>query len=488
MVTKTVALKWPGVSEDQRRGTSLDGRNHQLPCTWSTMQLTEKQRTLLRELPGVDVLMNAAEKEADLDEAPRSVLTASIRAILEELRASILSGKDRVDVKDLSEASILEQTRNRVNDILAPNLIPVINAAGVVVHTNLGRSRLADAALEDVLAIAGRYSNLEFDLSRGSRGSRYSAVEDLLCELTGAEAAMVVNNNAGAVLLCLDTLASGRGVIVSRGELVEIGGSFRIPDVMAKSGAILKEVGATNRTHPADYERAIDGDSAMLLKVHQSNFSIVGFTAEASLKDLVDMGEKHGVLVMEDLGSGTLIDFSKYGLSREPTVQDSVAAGVDVITFSGDKLLGGPQAGVIVGKREIMERIKSNPLTRALRVDKMTLAGLESTLRLYRNEEEAVRDIPTLRMITLPLEEVRKKAERLAHVIMDIGREEFGVALIDGASKTGGGALPLLNLPSKCVEVRVEHLSANAVERFMRAHTPPIIRRTPWYSSRRTPG
>ncbi len=441
------------------------------------MQLTEKQRTLLRELPGVDVLMNAAEKDADYEEVPRAVLTACIRSVLEELRASILAGGEGVDETDLSAASILRRVRTRVETVLAPNLIPVVNAAGVVVHTNLGRSRLADGVLEDVGIIAGRYSNLEFDLSRGARGSRYSAVEDVLCELTGAEAAMAVNNNAGAVLLCLDTLAGGRGVIVSRGELVEIGGSFRIPDVMAKSGAILKEVGATNRTHPADYERAIDADTALLLKVHQSNFSIVGFTADVSLKDLVELGEKHGVSVMEDLGSGTLIDFSKYGLPKEPTVQESVAAGVDVITFSGDKLLGGPQAGVIVGKKEIMERIKTNPLTRALRVDKMTLAALESTLRLYRNEEAAVRDVPTLRMITLPAEEVRKKAERLARKITDLGREEISVALIDGVSRPGGGSLPLLELPGKCVEVRVRGVSANAVERFMRAFRRPIVGR-----------
>ncbi len=450
---------------------------NQLLFSRGIMELTEKQRTLLRELPGVDVLMNAAEKDADHENAPRAVLTASIRAVLEELRASILSGEDGVDEKDLLEASILGKIRPRVEKVLAPNLIPVINAAGVVVHTNLGRSRLADGVLEDVSGIAGRYSNLEFDLLRGSRGSRYSAVEDILCELTGAEAGMVVNNNAGAVLLCLDTLAKGGNVIVSRGELVEIGGSFRIPDVMAKSGAILKEVGATNRTHPADYERAIDVDAAMLLKVHQSNFSIVGFTAEVSLKDLVDMGKEHGLYVMEDLGSGTLIDFSKYGLPKEPTVQESVAAGVDVVTFSGDKLLGGPQAGIIVGKKDIMERIKSNPLTRALRVDKMTLVGLESTLRLYRNEKQAVRSIPTLRMITLPLEAVREKAERLARKITNPGREEIRVALVDGVSKTGGGALPLLELPGKCVEVRVRHMSANAVERFMRARRRPIIGR-----------
>ena len=287
--------------------------------------------------------------------------------------------------------------------------------------------------------IAGRYSNLEYDLGAGRRGSRYSSVEDILCEISGAEAGMVVNNNAAAVLLCLETLARGKEVIVSRGELVEIGGSFRVPDVMAKSGGILKEVGTTNRTHLHDYENALDENTALMLKVHRSNYSVIGFTAEVSLKELVELGTKHGLPVMEDLGSGTFIDFSKYGLVKEPTVQESVTAGVDVVTFSGDKLLGGPQAGIIVGKKQIVDQIKKNPLARALRIDKMTLAALETTLRLYRDEDQAVGLIPTLRMLTMDSIELANRASRLADDLNAIGGSRLEINLVELSSKAGGG-------------------------------------------------
>jgi L-seryl-tRNA(Ser) seleniumtransferase len=275
---------------------------------------------------------------------------------------------------------------------------------------------------------------------------------------------MVVNNNAGAVLLCLETIARDKEVVVSRGELVEIGGSFRVPDVMAKSGGILREVGTTNRTHLRDYENAIASNT-------------VGFTAEVSLPELVDLGAAHQLPVMEDLGSGTFIDFSKYGLLKEPTVQESVTAGADAITFSGDKLLGGPQSGIIVGKKKVVDQIKKNPITRALRIDKLTLAALESTLRLYRDEEKAVRIIPTLRMIMLPLKEIQKRAQALADALKNSGDARMHIQLIERSSKTGGGALPLMELPSLCVGIQIKGISPNALEKTMRSNDPPIIGR-----------
>ena len=314
-------------------------------------------------------------------------------------------------------------------------------------------------------------------MSKGERGSRYSNVEEILCEISGAEAAMVVNNNAAAVLLCLETIAKNRKVIVSRGELVEIGGSFRIPDVMAKSGAILKEVGTTNRTHLKDYIAAIENDTALLMKVHTSNYSVVGFTASVTLKELVELGAKRQIPVMEDLGSGTFIDFSKYGLSKEPTVQESVSAGADVVTFSGDKLLGGPQAGIIVGKKDVIDSVKKNPLTRALRIDKLTLAALESTLRLYRDPEKAVHLIPTLHMLTIPFDLIKKRADKLYKLLSKINNPALSITLVDRSSKAGGGSLPLLDLPSKCIAVKIEGVSANSLEKRMRENMPPVIGR-----------
>ena len=288
---------------------------------------------------------------------------------------------------------------------------------------------------------------------------------------------MAVNNNAGAVLLCLETLARGKEVIVSRGELVEIGGSFRIPDVMAKSGAILKEVGTTNRTHLRDYENAIGPNTGLLLKVHMSNYSIVGFTAAVGLAELAELAAARGIPLMEDLGSGTFTDFSRYGLQKEPTVQESVKAGASLVTFSGDKLLGGPQAGLIAGKKEYIAQIRKNPLTRALRIDKMTLAALEGTLRLYRDPEKAVRAIPTLRMMTEPLADIAEKAEQLAADLQRLHLPDLFAEVTDLRSRPGGGSLPLLEIPSKGVRVRMDGLSVNTLEYRMRKHSPPIIGR-----------
>lgn len=438
---------------------------------------SRKQQRFLQLLPGVDRVLEWMKTDPLGRNTPKSLLVRSIRMIIADRRASILADDGRITEDRLSEASLCEAVRGQVEKSSAPRLISTINATGVVVHTNLGRSLLTDTAVENIRAIGGRHSNLEFDLSTGKRGSRHDSVADILCELSGAEAALAVNNNAGAVLLCLDTIARDKKVIVSRGELVEIGGSFRIPDVMAKSGGILREVGTTNRTHLRDYEGAIENDTGLLLKVHTSNYSIVGFTLDVSLEQLVTLGNKYEMPVMEDLGSGTFIDFSCYGLRKEPTVQDAVATGADIVSFSGDKLLGGPQAGIILGKKEILESIKKNPLARALRIDKLTLAALESTLRLYRDPEDAVATIPTLRMLTMPVSRIEYKADQLAEQLIALKDSRLSAKRMPLYSRAGGGSLPQLKLPTHGVGVTIQNMSANAIERYMRGHSPPIIGR-----------
>ncbi|CAB1075564.1 L-seryl-tRNA(Sec) selenium transferase (EC [Olavius algarvensis Delta 1 endosymbiont] len=441
------------------------------------MKLSDNQQKLLRMLPGVDQLLELSKTDAFFEGMPKTVVARSIRQTLESRRHRILAADSGISEQDLSADRIMQRVKESAAEDMTPNLKSVINATGVVVHTNLGRSLVSSEVNENLAQIAGRYSNLEYDLGAGKRGSRYSSVEDILCEISGAEAGLVVNNNAAAVLLCLETIARQQEVVVSRGELVEIGGSFRVPDVMAKSGAILREVGTTNRTHLRDYENALDGNTALMLKVHRSNYSVIGFTAEVSLKELVELGLKNGLPVMEDLGSGTFIDFSKYGLVKEPTVQESVSAGVDVVTFSGDKLLGGPQAGIIVGKKQVVERVKQNPLARALRIDKMTLAALETTLRLYRDEDQVIRRIPTLKMLTANINDLSNKAATLADNLSAIGGSGIEIKQVELSSKAGGGALPLLELPSRCLRIKVHGLSANKVEKHLRQNEPPIIGR-----------
>ena len=438
-------------------------------------RISSAQQGLLKRLPGVDLVLDTISAKGIFPEIPQTVVTAAVRDVIKQLREEILDRPDQFAETRLAPAAVVEEVRAAVDRAMALNLDRLINATGVVVHTNLGRSLLSNDALAQIQTVGGRYSNLEFDLATGRRGLRYTVVEDLICEISGAEAAMVVNNNAAAVLLSLDTVARGREVIVSRGELVEIGGSFRIPDVMAKSGGILKEVGTTNRTHLFDYQNAISDQTGLLLKVHASNFGIVGFTRSVALNELVALGKQHDLPVMEDLGSGTFTDFSRYGLVKEPTVQESVAAGADIVTFSGDKLLGGPQAGIIAGKAPMIERIQKNPLTRALRIDKLTLAALESTLRAYRDESRAVRDIPTLRLLTCPIREIAEKAEKLHSLLTGAASDRLETVVVDSTSRAGGGALPLLELPSKCLALRIIGLSARSVETRLRRHRPPII-------------
>jgi L-seryl-tRNA(Ser) seleniumtransferase len=435
----------------------------------------QKQQSLLRKLPGVDHVLEAWDKKQPMDDVPRTLLVRSIRTTLDQLRTRILAGDETLDETTFDDDQLLQLISQAADKSMEFNLKRVINATGVVVHTNLGRSLLPESVAQHVAEISSRYSNLEFDLEKGARGSRYSCVEDILCEITGAEAAMVVNNNAGAVFLSLETMAKGKEVIVSRGELVEIGGSFRIPDVMARSGAKLVEVGTTNRTHLPDYENAIRDETALLLKVHTSNYSILGFTADVPLEDLVALGAKYHLPVMYDWGSGNFVDFSKYGLTAEPTAQETMATGIDLLTFSGDKMLGGPQAGIILGRKDVLEQIKKNPLTRALRIDKLTLAALEALLHLYRDESTAVAAIPTLRMLTLSLKIIDSKARRLRNRLKKIGDARLETVIMKASSRVGGGALPLQELPTKCVGVKIDGLSANAIERLTRESMPPVI-------------
>ncbi|MBU8849403.1 MAG: L-seryl-tRNA(Sec) selenium transferase [Desulfobacterales bacterium] len=427
----------------------------------------------LKNLPGVDHILELVKKNDRFLDIPRSVILDSARSALENIRKDILA-----DIETpITDENILMRMQLLAKEKIRPRLVSVINATGVVLHTNLGRALLCEDALKNITTIAQSYSNLELKIETGKRGIRYEVVDELICELTGAQSAVVVNNNAGAVLLALNTIAKDTQVVVSRGELVEIGGSFRVPDVMSKSGCILKEVGTTNRTHLKDYENAISNNTGLFLKVHASNYKIEGFTASVALKDLVLLGKNTNIPVMEDLGSGTLINFSQYGLPREPTVADSVSSGADVVTFSGDKLLGGPQAGIIVGRKETIDQIKKNPLTRALRIDKLTLAALESTLKLYRDEKKAIREIPTLRMLTLSFKDICEKATLLFKTIKDDIGPLADIDFADMNSRPGGGSFPELNLPTRCITIQPKNMSVSKLEINMRLSKPSIIAR-----------
>lgn len=428
---------------------------------------------LLRSIPKVDEFLGWIEGAVD---APVAMVKSVVRELLAEVRQAILDGKP-VRSADLARGALESVFKQKINRKLANNFRTVINGTGVVVHTNLGRSLLPESAMEMLLQVGSRYSNLEFDLDTGKRGSRYSLVEGLICELTGAEAALVVNNNAAAVMLVLETMAAGREVVVSRGQLVEIGGSFRIPDVMEKSGAKLVEVGATNRTHRRDYEAAINEQTAMLLKVHTSNFKVIGFTSEVSLEELVSLAAEHNLPVMEDLGSGCFVDLSRFGLAKEPTVQEVVASGVDVVTFSGDKLLGGPQAGIILGKRSYIDKIKKNPMNRALRIDKFTLAGLEAILRLYFDEEKVFSTIPTLAMLSQSRETIDRRAKRLLRRISKPLAPHCRVVVSDVDSRVGGGALPEQGLKSRAVALEPLEGSVSRLETVLRSAPLPVIGR-----------
>ena len=432
------------------------------------MQITPRARDLIRALPPIDECIRAAESNPALAGFSRTYLKVMVQRAQAEIRAAILAGRDTLprDRDALVDAVVLAAARAVAAD--EPVLAPVVNATGVVLHTNLGRAILAESAIEAVEMAARSAVNLEYDLETGARGDRDSIVEDEICALTGAEAATVVNNNAAAVVLALNSLAEGREVIVSRGEMIEIGGSFRLPDVMSKSGAILREVGTTNRTHPNDYADAIGPDTALLLKVHPSNYRVVGFTSEVTLEDLVEIGRARGIDVMEDLGAGALIDLTEFGIPREPIVRDRIAAGAAVVTFSGDKLLGGPQAGVIVGRRAALDRIKRNPLKRALRCDKLTLAALSATMRLYLRSKDLGRELPTLRFLGRSVSEIASIAPRAREIVAERLGAGFVVEIVDTSSQVGSGAMPVEELKSVALRVTHPEKSANAIAAMFR--------------------
>jgi L-seryl-tRNA(Ser) seleniumtransferase len=436
---------------------------------------------LLRAMPPVDECLRACEGVTGIDGLGREYVKLMVRRAQAELRLALISkpGLAPASASPTRQAMVEEVVRRTRTAIEAdePSLRPVINATGVVLHTNLGRALLAEPAIEAMAAAARSAVNLEYDFESGGRGERDALVEEELCALSGADAATVVNNNAAAVLLVLNSLAAGREVVVSRGELIEIGGSFRLPDLMEHSGARLREVGTTNRTHPADYERAIGPDTALLLKVHPSNYRVVGFTAEVGLAELVEIGRRHGVDVVEDLGSGALIDLGRLGLPREPIVAERIAAGAALVTFSGDKLLGGPQAGVAVGRRELVKRMRANGLRRALRCDKLTLAALEATLRLYLRAGDLATTLPTLRYLSRTMGELELIAERAREILAGRLGGDFRLEVVPALSQIGSGAQPTEEILSRAVRVTHPQLAPEAIAAMFRAARPPVIGR-----------
>ncbi len=431
---------------------------------------------LYRSIPKVDILLEKEEIQNAIEEYGREIVMEAIREEMEGLRAYIGTCEDEEAALDKIE-SLTEQILRYVKKVNTPNMRMVINGTGTILHTNLGRAPISQEHMAKLSNIVTGYSNLEYNLEAGKRGERYSHFEELLCRLTGAEAAMAVNNNAAAVMLILSSMAKGGEVVVSRGELVEIGGKFRIPDVMEQSGATLVEVGTTNKTHYSDYEDAITEETKALLKVHTSNYRIVGFTDTVTIADLAPLAKERELPLIEDLGSGVLVDLSKYGLTYEPTVQDSIKNGADVVCFSGDKLLGGPQAGIIIGKKKYIDMMKKNQLTRALRIDKFTATALELVLQEYLSEEKAIQNIPVLRMIHETKEEVTARARSLKNMLNRAGLDaDFG--LEECESQIGGGSLPLERIPSMAVTVKPHNISVPKLEEEMRHLEVPIIPRT----------
>ena len=430
---------------------------------------------LYRSIPKVDVLLENEAIVAGIEYYGRDIVMEAIRVETEALRTFIGNCGSEEKAKG-QIANLVEQILLRAEKMLAPNMKKIVNATGTVLHTNLGRAPISKKHMEHIAEIATGYSNLEYDLEAGKRGERYAHFEELLCKITGAEAAMAVNNNAAAVMLILSSLGKGGEVVVSRGELVEIGGKFRIPDVMEQSGATLVEVGTTNKTHYADYENAITENTAALLKVHTSNYRIVGFTETVGIDKLVELSEKHEIPIIEDLGSGVLLDLGKYGITYEPTVQDSIKAGADVVSFSGDKLLGGPQAGIIVGKKKYIDKMKKNQLTRALRIDKFTAATLEVVLKEYLSEARAIANIPVLQMITKSKEDLLKEARKLKRYLTAL-KLDAELAIENCESQIGGGSLPLERLASYAVTIKPNKITTAELENRMRFLSVPIIPR-----------
>lgn len=441
----------------------------------SAKKLTPAQGEALRRIPAIEQLLSREPFLGMGEHYSRDLITEALRTVTAEIRGQILDSAEIVESPDESAYAVL--ARAKLESLTAPALRPIVNATGTITHTNLGRSLLGASASESLAQAAANYVNLEYDLNTGERGHRDRITESLLQRLTGCEASTIVNNNAAAVLLALNTLASGKEVIVSRGELIEIGGAFRIPDVMEASGAILREVGTTNRTHLRDYENAINENTALLLKVHPSNYKVVGFASTPSMAELTELGHQHNIPTMEDLGSGSLIDLTRYGLPYEPVVRERISAGVDVVTFSGDKLLGGPQAGIIVGRLDAIEQIRKNPLMRALRVGKLTIAAIEATLRLYLNEKELIEKLPMLRRYTRSIAELREVAEKLANHLRKIFGAAIRVTVEESTAQIGSGSLPVDTLPSLALNLHSPQISAETLAAYFRAQPIPVIGR-----------
>jgi L-seryl-tRNA(Ser) seleniumtransferase len=421
----------------------------------------------LRKLPSVDRLLEADAIASLVEKHGRELTLEVLRETLDDARQAVLNGEAAPEPE-----GVIAETAHRLDDAVRPSLYPVINAAGVIIHTNLGRAPLSKRARQAMGQISTGYSNLEYDLGAGARGSRYVHAADLLCRLTGAEDALVVNNNASALLLTLTAVAKEREVLISRGQLVEIGGGFRIPDVMRQSGARLIEVGTTNRTYVRDYAGALHSmKTALILRVHHSNFQLTGFVHEPTLAELVRLGDEYAIPIMDDLGSGTLLDTEPYGLTHEPTIQESIAAGASVVTASGDKLLGGPQAGLIVGKSDLIAKLRRHPLARAVRVDKTTLVGLQATLLAYL-EGKATEEIPVWRMIATPVEALARRARKWQRALKETG---VPLSVVAAESTVGGGSLPGQTLPTRALALEVP--SPNTLAAQLRSADPPLVTR-----------
>lgn len=434
--------------------------------------MAKERSELLRQIPSVDEVLKSTSGQKWLNKYPRLFVLKGIRESIALFRKEIKEGKRR----EFSSEELYSYIDQSIMELSSMSLRPVINATGVVIHTNLGRAPLHQGAIENIFRVSEGYSNLEYNLKEGKRGKRYDHIKEILKELTGAEDAIVVNNNAAAVLLCLSALARGKEVVVSRGELVEIGGSFRVPDVMLQSGAILHEVGTTNKTHLKDYASAINDSTALFLKVHQSNYRIIGFTEDVPVEELTELGRLHGIPVLYDLGSGCFADLSAYGIRDEPVVKDIVNKGVDIVTFSGDKLLGGPQAGIILGRKQYIDTISTHPLTRAVRIDKLTLSALEYTFSVYADMDRAINEIPVLKMLLQDTGIIKKRAKRIVRELKKI-LPDFTITVEQDRSQAGGGSLPGISLQTYVVCLGHSDISASQIEKTLRSTEPPVISR-----------
>ncbi len=435
-------------------------------------------KDLLRQLPSVDRLLNTGEAESLIEKYGRENVVAAARKVIENLRSAIRKEEEGTPSGEkLSQENILKGIETHLLKAFSPSLVKAVNASGVVLHTGLGRAALPKEARDAIAEVIEGYCTLATDVETGKRGHRDVHLDNLLCEITGAEAATVVNNNAAATMLILNTLAEGKEVIVSRGQLVEIGGAFRMPDVMVASGAILREVGTTNRTHLRDYAAVIWEETGAIMRVHHSNYRIVGFSGEPGIEELAQLAKEHNLPLIDDLGSGALVDLGDYGLEKEPMVHHSLKAGADVACFSGDKLIGGPQAGIIVGKSDLIKKIRKNPLARAFRIGKMTIAGMEATLRLFRSPEKLKERHPVYRMFALSVVEVESRAKKALRTLKKQIPEAAEFSVVDGGSQVGSGSVPVQTMPTKLLMVKPAAISAESLARSLRHHQPAVFPR-----------